>query len=163
VKWSGEVWRVIPVGGHPQDIGHIQEAAGRWNRVGEYGCLYTSETVEGAVAESGGRLFSSGVTAQLATPRVAWELRVDLDPILDLGDPEVLKAREIDPIGLTLPPPGGWAYCQSLADLARSEGFTAIRSPSAALPGTFNVNIYFHLRADATKLHPTDRSIHLPD
>jgi RES domain-containing protein len=153
---------VIPAGGHPQDIGHIQEAAGRWNRAGEYGCLYTSETVEGAVAEAGGRLTSTGISVRSAVPRIAWELRVELDPVLDLGDPAIRKARGIELPGLTLPPPEGWAYCQSLADLARSEGFTAIRSPAAALPGAFNVNIYFDLRADATKLHPTGRSIHLP-
>ncbi len=161
MRWSGEVWRVIPADGHPLDAGYILEASGRWNRQGEYGCLYTSEAVETAIAESQVRRAGSGISPGWLNPRVVAEIHVESESILDLGDPTELRSRQLHPSALVLPPPAGWGVCQAIADLAREEGFAAIRSPSAALPGAFNLNIYLDRKANALHMRATGRSVPL--
>lgn len=85
-----------------------------------------------------------------------------MDPVLDLGDPTVIQFRKVDRAVLVQNGPGPVEYCRSIADLARSDGYVAIRSPSAAVPGTFNLNIYIDGRADAVVLRATDDRSPLP-
>jgi hypothetical protein len=51
LTFEGRVWRHVPAGAHPLDFHYLITASGRWNRRGQYGCLYTAITAEVAIAE----------------------------------------------------------------------------------------------------------------
>ena len=68
-------------------------------------------------------------------------IQVDLHPVADLIN------RKTSPIPtdvtfLTSNDPGDYEACRALADRLRFEGYVAILSPSAAMPGGVNLNIY---------------------
>ena len=50
--FAGVVWRHVPVGAVPLHLGKLfKYSEGRWNRRGEFACLYTALTRVGALAE----------------------------------------------------------------------------------------------------------------
>ena len=59
-------------------------ADGRWNRAGEYGCLYTSLSREGAVAEYEKMLTRFGLAPEEDQRRDLVTVRVTVSPVLDL-------------------------------------------------------------------------------
>lgn len=105
---------------------------------------------------------STGIAPAAMTVRDVVRIEAELDPVLDLGDPAIRRSRGVDGLVIVQDGPVVLEYCRSIADLARSDGFVAIRSPSAAVPGTFNLNIYIDGRADAVVLRATDDRSPLP-
>ena len=85
MRYRGKVWRYVSAGAHPLNAGYILRAAGRWNRSGIYGCLYTSLTPDGARAEYHKCLRRAGVVGA-TNPREPVSIEVDIDPIFDLTD-----------------------------------------------------------------------------
>lgn len=141
MRFRAEVWRYIPAGAHPLNTGSILKANGRWNRPGEYGCLYTALTRQGAEAEYNKFLSGAGMEPEQDRPRDLVTILVDLRPVLD----QTSKTDAfVDPTALFLTgdKPEDWEQCRKLADVSRLEGYSGILVPSAALKGEKNLVIY---------------------
>lgn len=152
MDFTGLVWRHVPAGAVPLHLGKIwKHSEGRWNRAGEYACLYTALTRDGALAEFAKLrgLYGSAVTAREV---VSIEVR-RLEPILDLTDPATYKvtaraAGEHPNAALLLSDSdAALEHCRMIADQARDQGCTGLIVPSAALRGGHNLVIYFDVVA----------------
>jgi len=121
-------------------VGFIVKAHGRWNRAGEYGCLYTSLTLQGARAEFQRYVARAAAGTGLA-PRELVSLDVDITPVVDLTDPASSPVSIRSPF-LTGDEPDDLESCRTLADYIRALGNSAIIAPSAALQGEKNLVIY---------------------
>jgi RES domain-containing protein len=127
-------------------------ARGRWNRHAEYGCLYTSLSADGARAEYAKELRRVAVEPSEDKPKDLVSLNVAVARVLNLTDAD--KRLEF---GVTLETLRGDSdddleSCRLVADLARLAGYDAILSPSAALDGATNLNLYIDGRADHMRL-----------
>jgi len=157
------VWRYVPRDAHPLHVGYILRASGRWNRAGEYGCLYTAISADGARGEYRRYLAALNLKPEDDAPRDLVSLQVRVSRVLDLST-RTIRDRVADTLGLdgTLPikrlrdnDPADLSLCLAVADWARAEGYIAIISPSAAIRGAKNLNVYIdiagpsHLRLDA--------------
>jgi RES domain-containing protein len=141
MKFEGEVWRHIPAGAHPLNLRYVLRAAGRWNRVGLYGCLYTSLTEKGAQAEFDKFLIISGLSLVKIKPREIVSIKARVNNVLDITsnqngyvNPDALflvgdEHTQID-------------KCHSLADAARLAGYNGLLVPSAAMKNEKNLIIY---------------------
>lgn len=93
-----------------------------------------------------------GIDASMDQPKDLVSLNVGVARVMDLTD---LQQRER--FGISLDTLRGDAEddlesCRLIADLARLEGYDAILSPSAALAGAENLNLYIDGRADHLRL-----------
>lgn len=141
MRYKGEVWRHIPKGEHSLHTGYILRAAGRWNRPGVYGCLYTAFSKEGAIAEYKKSLERESINLAKAKPRELVTIKVDINPVLDFTN----KRTSLVPLSSTFlvgDDPDDLEKCRVLADTARDRGYAAIIVPSAALKGEKNLVIY---------------------
>jgi RES domain-containing protein len=152
VDFEGLVWRYVPRGAHPLHVGYILLAAGRWNRHDDYGCLYTSLSREGALAEYAKELKRLGIEAAADHPKDLVSLDIGVARVLDLTDERERKRFGVSLSTLTGDGDDDLESCRIVADLARLEGFDAILSPSAALRGARNLNLYIDRRADHLRL-----------
>ncbi len=69
-------------------------------------------------------------------------VQVIVDPVLDLTSSRISAGIGVETNRLMNDADEDMEYCRTIADWARTEGYWAILSPSAALPGTKNLNIY---------------------
>ena len=140
--FSGVVWRHVPRGAHPLHVGFILKAGGRWNRQGRYGCLYTSLSREGALAEYRKYLLRSAL-AGIPRPRdlVSIEVR-RVEPVLDLTLEREQRRLGISLEILTGDEPRDLDACLEVADWVRSQGYQGLLVPSAAAAGEVNLVIY---------------------
>lgn len=149
---KGKVWRHLPVGGQPLHLKHILRAGGRWNRIKEYGCLYTSLSKSGAIAEIHKMLNDTDSQAdEQDNQRDLVSLKVELTPVMDLTNPEVSPVDPAEP-WLTGNTPKDLEKCRKLADKLRKQGYVGIIYPSAAAQGEKNLAIYIDGRAGDIKL-----------
>jgi RES domain-containing protein len=145
------VWRHVPAGATALHLGKLwKHADGRWNRRGDYACLYTALTRAGALAELARARVRYGA---VVGPREVVSIDVSLSPLLDLTDGTVF-ARAAGGAGvppdaaiLTADGEDALEQCRRLADWARGQGFTALLVPSAAAAGEVNLVIYFDVVA----------------
>jgi RES domain-containing protein len=142
VKFEGLVWRAIPHTGYALDYHHMLIAQGRWNRFRKYGCLYTSLTREGVLEEHRKVMRTSRLDSHSFVPMDMVSLLVTVEPVLDLCSDRSVLETGADPFRLVEDSDEALEYCRSIADWARQDGYRAILSPSAALPGCRNLNIY---------------------
>jgi len=159
MRLRAKVWRHIPVGAHPRDLEAILRSGGRWNRPDVYGCLYTALTLQGAIAElEKAKNYKSGAPRQIG-PRELVSIQVDLDPVVDLTDP---NNGYVDPQApfLTGAADDDKENCRSLADQLRIDGVAAIIVPSAAAPGEKNLAIY--IDGPAGNIHLADGGDRIP-
>ena len=140
--FSGLVWRHVPHGANALHVGWILRAAGRWNRQGRYGCLYTALTPEGALAEY--RKYNALAHAfGRIEARDLVSIRVNrIGPVFDLTDVEQRSEAGVALHALTGDTPDDMETCRTIADWARSEGNHGLLVPSAAHPGGANLIIY---------------------
>jgi RES domain-containing protein len=152
LDFEGLVWRYVPRGAHPLHVGFILLARGRWNRQDEYGCLYTSLSREGVVAEYGKELRRLGLEASADQAKDLVSLNVGVARVLDLTDVHERERFGVSLDTLTGDEEDDLESCRLVADLARLGGYDAILSPSAALAGQRNLNLYIDGRADHLSL-----------
>ncbi|MHB1862743.1 MAG: RES family NAD+ phosphorylase [Gemmatimonadaceae bacterium] len=152
MEFDGLVWRYVPRGAHPLHVGFILLARGRWNRQEEYGCLYTSLSPEGARAEYAKERSHAGIDLTADQPKDLVSLSVGVARVLDLTDALHRKRIGITLDTLTGDSDDDLESCRLVADLARLEGYDAILSPSAALAGAQNLNLYIDGRAAHLRL-----------
>jgi RES domain-containing protein len=161
VRFDDEVWRHVPAGANPLHVGFILLAHGRWNREREYGCLYTSLTQQGVIAEYQKELTQRlGITPEMDRQRDLVSIHARVERVLDLTD-----AAERDRLGvnhdvLTGDTSEALEICRLVADVARLDGYQAILSPSAALSGAHNLNLYIDGRA--ADVYLVEGSIRVP-
>lgn len=142
MTFQGLVWRHVPRGAHPLHVGFILKASGRWNRQGRYGCLYTSTTRDGAIAEYRKYLARIGLHDH-ARPRDLVSIDVRrLEPVLDLTREAVQARLAASKEILTGDQPEHLDACLVVADWARSQGYQGLLVPSAATGGEVNLIIY---------------------
>jgi len=151
MDFRGRVWRHVPPGAIALHIGKLwKHSAGRWNRQGEYACLYTSLTRDGALAELDKvrRLSGSAVG-----PRDLVSIDIRVEPVLDLTDEATYRAvasaagETPDPSLLTADTKAAYEHCRRIADQARVNRYTALLVPSAATDNEVNLVIYFDIVA----------------
>ncbi len=140
--FSGVVWRHVPRGAHPLHVGFILKASGRWNRQGRYGCLYTSLSREGALAEYRKYLVRTAL-ADVSSPRdlVSIEIR-RVEPVLDLTVEDEQARLGISSGIMTGDKADDLEACREVADWARSQDYQGLLVPSAAASGDVNLIIY---------------------
>lgn len=136
----------MPRGAHPLHVGYILLAAGRWNRHGDYGCLYPSLSRDGALAEYAKELKRLGIEASADHPKDLASLNVKVARVLDLTDDSERKRFGSSLATLTGDSEDDLESCRIVADLA------GILSPSAALGGARNLNLYIDGRANHLRL-----------
>ena len=142
----------MPAGASPLHLGKLwKHAQGRWNRRGDYACLYTALTRPGALA---GLARARARYRTALGPRELVSIDVTLSPVLDLTDRAALRRAagggagvSSDAALLVADGDGPLEHCRHLADWARAEGFTALLVPSAAAIGATNLVIYFDVVA----------------
>lgn len=142
----------MPSGATALHVGFLLRADGRWNRRGEYGCLYTALSPAGAKAEFEKMLAYSGLTPDEASPRDLVSIEAEIANVLDLTDSAVRAKLSIDRAMLIGDSAKSIEFCRSVADNARRQGYNAILSYSAAAPAQINLNIYIDGRAADIKL-----------
>jgi len=96
ISWSGRVWRHVPAGGFPLNFAYIIRARGRWNRPGVYGCLYTSLSREGAIAEYRKLSASAAGGTRLRRHELVSIAVHHVGPLLELTDPAELRRFGVD-------------------------------------------------------------------
>lgn len=116
---------------------------GRWHRPGEYACLYTSLSLDGARAEYGKYLGHMGPAVKdKRRDLVCIDVSIAEDRLLDLTRRATRKkwgVRRAEIRGDSL---AHKRICHEIADLARQRGYKAIKTPSAADDDAVNLNIY---------------------
>lgn len=152
MDFEGLVWRYVPRRSQPLHVGFILLARGRWNRHGDYGCLYTSLSRDGAIAEYTKELRRLGIDASADQAKDLVSLSVSVARVLDLTDARKRSRFGVGVDTLTGDNDDDLESCRIVADLARLAGYDAILSPSAALSGERNLNLYIDGRADHLRL-----------
>jgi RES domain-containing protein len=109
---------------------------GRYNAPDEFGALYLSRTKKGCTLE---------VTRRPGHPRKydVGKIKVTLNKVCDLTDPELLRKMKITKKRLTA---DDWGETQALGEILREIDYEAMIVPSAA--GDFNNLVIFVDRLD---------------
>lgn len=142
---------------HTLSIGFILQSDGRWNRFGEYGCLYTSLSRDGARAEYLKTVMEhAALDPTEDAERDLTTLDVDVQPVFDLSDRETRRELDLSLEDITGDSDESIELCRSIADWVRSQGYNAIFSPSAAMRSEKNLNIYHDVR-------PADLRVEIAD
>ena len=141
MRVQAKVWRHIPVGAYALHVGRILRADGRWNRPGVYGCLHTALSEQGLDLSSRGSAPSLPRQTGTSRRRDVVSINVDLDPVVDLTNPETSPVPPNTPF-LTGDRPEDIEQCRALADALRAAGYVGIFTQSAAAPGEKNLIIY---------------------
>ncbi len=140
-RLSAVVFRVVCEGLDPLGTSGSLNAGGRFNPPNEFGALYTSLEATTAAKEVARGLRQRGVDPE-KFPEGSWwiyELEVNLEVVLDLTDPDVLRTSGIRQDSLTGTDINA---TRQMAAEARERGYEAVLVPSAAVPNSKNLVIF---------------------
>jgi len=169
--FSGRVWRHIPSGGNPLDLQYLLRAAGRWNRPGLYGALYTGLSWAAVVAE----YRKHQLLTALRAPRDLVQIEIRVESVLDLvrflASPRAtvlspltrgpLEVPEFSAEALHKDTWGSLDTCHRLADWCRVQGFLGLIVPCAPDPDETNLVVYPENRPQQLAIESTDVRIPL--
>lgn len=163
-RLTAVVWRHIPRGAHPLDLGYILRASGRWNRPGIYGALYTALTREGAIAEleKSRAAATPRATSVNFSERDVVALEVSVDPVLDLTDASTIATLKTDVTNFLGDDDNSIEACRTVADFARSNRYRAILVPSAAAIGEKNLVIFVDIPSAELTIRAGNERLTIP-
>lgn len=143
MPWSGRVWRYVPKDAFALHFGYVLKARGRWNRAGQYGCLYLAMSQAGALAEHHKYADEAALSGLPFGPHelVSIDLTI-LNAALDLTDPSIQRTFGVTTAQLRADGPAAYELCCSIADIARAQGVFVLFVPSAPLAGATNIIVY---------------------
>jgi RES domain-containing protein len=139
---------------------------GRYNFVGDFGVLYLACDPHTCLEEVTRAATAGGFRAAENFPRTFIGIRVRLSRVLDLTSPRMRRRLGVSKQLLVatnwerIQDEGEEATTQAIGRLARSAGFEAILTPSAAWAGN-NLNIFLDKVLSTSKLSLVNE-IHLP-
>jgi len=122
----------------PRSGDGARRLGGRFNPPHSFPVLYLCLTRPCVVAELTRQAERQRLDVEALLPRELFEIRADLDKVLDLTDTETLDALGIVPPDLVRADHG---FTQGIGEAAHEHAFQAIRSPSAT--GVHNVLAIF--------------------
>lgn len=135
---SGVAYRNQAKGFDPRSGDGARRLGGRFNPPRSFPVLYLCLTRPSVVAELTRQAERQGLNVGALPPRELFEVRADLDKVLDLTDAETLGALGIAPPDLVRE---DHQFTQEIGEAAHEHAFQAIRSPSAT--GVDNVMATF--------------------
>jgi RES domain-containing protein len=112
----------------PRSGDGARRLGGRFNPPHSFPVLYLCLTRPCVVAELTRQAERQGLDVEALLPRELFEIRADLDKVLDLTDAETLDALGIVPPDLVRADHG---FTQGIGEAAHEHAFQGIRSPSA--------------------------------
>jgi len=112
----------------PRDGDGARRLGGRFNPPHGFPVLYLCATRPCVVAELTRQAERQGLSVDALLPRELFEIRTELDNVLDLTDPAALDVLGIAPPDLVRE---DHRFTQEIGEAAHEHGFQAIRSPSA--------------------------------
>jgi RES domain-containing protein len=113
-------------------------AGGRFNPAGEFGAVYVSLDPDTPLRELRRQAVHAGVEVIAFLPRTLFAAEARLQRVVDLACAEGPAAWDLPGSALAS---DDWSACQNVARRARTEGYEAIRFPSATGAGE-NLAIY---------------------
>lgn len=112
----------------PRSGDGARRLGGRFNPPHSFPVLYLCVTRPCVVAELTRQAERQGLNVDALLPRELFEIRTELDNVLDLTDPAALDVLGIAPPDLVRE---DHRFTQEIGEAAHEHGFQAIRSPSA--------------------------------
>lgn len=151
-SWEGTIYRFVTV---PYSNRHdllsgagSRLHGGRWNPAGKFNVVYGSLTPATAIVESLGTYSAFGVPPEKARPRVFAAVRLRLQSVLDLRDPQTLAELGLTTAAIAhddwqaLQDQGRESLTQAIGRIAWEAKLEGILVPSARQPGGSNLAIF---------------------
>lgn len=134
-------YRVVRRGVDPLSTAGSERNGGRYHDPGVAGVLYTSTDRATAIAEVVRGLQARGIDPDSFGPQDWWvyELRVSLDRVLDVADPESLAGLKVTASALFA---DNTEDTRRIGRQARDAGFQALLAPSAAVRSSNNLVLF---------------------
>jgi RES domain-containing protein len=127
----GSWYRITKAGRGPFELSP-EPADGRWQRGSIVTALYLADSAETTWAEWMRATAELGVPPDRRLPRAVWHLRVDVPRVVDLTDPELLRALGISSLR---PTRRDWSRMQPVGESLWLAGARGLIAPSAAHRG----------------------------
>ncbi len=135
---SAVAYRNQAKGFDPRSGDGARRLGGRFNPAHSFPVLYLCLSRPCVVAELARQAERQGLSVAALLPRELFEIRADLDKVLDLTETETLDALGIAPPDLVRE---DHRFTQEIGEAAHEHAFQAIRSPSGT--GVDNVLVIF--------------------
>jgi RES domain-containing protein len=126
--FAGLAYRNQAPGFDPVSGEGARRQGGRFNPPHSFPAVYICATKPCVVAELSQQAIRQGLQVADLLPRELWVVRLDLDAVLDLGDPDVRRDLRLEIADLTRRDQG---FTREIGERAHELRFQAIRSPSA--------------------------------
>ena len=128
-----------------------RKQGGRYNPPTEFGALYSSLERDTAIAEVARGLKRRGVEPTSYPEGVYWsfQLSIELEAVLDLTDPDVLKEVNIDQKELL---GDDIQFTRKLSSKARAEGYQALLVLSVTNPKNKNLVVFADALPESTRV-----------
>lgn len=125
-------YRHVSAGRHPLSGEGARIQGGRWNPRESFPTLYLALAQDVAVREFHRLAARTGRSPDDFLPREVYRIEVTLHVVLDLTEPQTVKAVGVNAEQLSRE---DLTTCQAVGDAAHYTGFEAVLAPSAAGPG----------------------------
>jgi RES domain-containing protein len=126
--FAGTAYRNQAPGFDPTSGEGARRHGGRFNPPRSFPVLYLCATRPCVVAELAAQATRQGLEVVDLLPRELWAIEIDLDSVLDLGDPDVRRGLRLEIADLIRPDHG---LTREIGEIAHEQRLQAIRSPSA--------------------------------
>lgn len=133
MPYSGTVYRQIALGYQALSGEGARANGGRWNPPASFPVLYTSPSVDVAMAEVVRKAKRAGFAPEDLMPRRLVTYEIDLQRVLDLSGE---RNRELTGFSFEVVTDDDVRICQAIGEAAHYIGLEAVLAPSAAASGS---------------------------